>query len=60
MKLRDGQHVRHSRYGWGTILECDRQHTMVCFQTVGVKKLVTSPKAFKVIGSEARKKEPVA
>jgi hypothetical protein len=33
---------------------------MVCFQTVGVKKLVTSPKAFKVIGSEARKKEPVA
>jgi len=59
MKLKDGQYVRHSRYGWGTILESDRHQTMVCFQTVGVKKLVTSPKTFEVVGSEAHKKEPV-
>ncbi|MBZ5515695.1 MAG: hypothetical protein LAN62_12805 [Acidobacteriia bacterium] len=59
MKLKDGQQVCHSQYGWGTVLECDRHQTMVCFRTVGVKRLVTSPKTFKVVGIEARKKEPV-
>jgi hypothetical protein len=53
MKLKHGQYVRHSRYGWGTILEHDGTQTMVCFHSVGVKKFVTSLTAFSVVGREA-------
>jgi hypothetical protein len=49
MKLKDGQYVRHSKYGWGTILECDRHHTMVYFYRVGVRKLAASEAVFQVV-----------
>ncbi len=32
MKLKVGQYVRHWKYGWGAILERDRDQTMVYFQ----------------------------
>jgi hypothetical protein len=53
MKLKHGQYVRHSRYGWGTILEHDGTQTMVYFHSVGVKKFVSSRNAFSVVGREA-------
>jgi len=59
VKLKEGQYVRHSKYGWGTILERDGSQTMVYFQTVGVKRFVTSLTAFAVVEHEAPKKKPV-
>lgn len=49
MKLSCGQYVRHSKFGWGTILECDRHHTMVYFHRVGVRKLPVSEAVFQVV-----------
>ncbi len=59
MKLKPGQYVRHSKYGWGSILECNRDQTMVYFRTVGVRKFTTSLATFAVVQGEASKKKPV-
>jgi len=56
MKLKTGQYVRHSRYGWGTILEDDAKRTMVYFRNVGIRKFATSRAAFALIGGQAHKK----
>jgi hypothetical protein len=56
MKLKTGQYVRHSRYGWGTILEGDGKRTMVYFRNVGIKKFATSRTTFTIIGGQAHKK----
>lgn len=39
MKLKAGQYVRHSKYGWGTIVELEGKRTMVYFRDVGIKSL---------------------
>jgi hypothetical protein len=57
VKLKEGQYVRHSKYGWGTVLESDDSKTMVYFRNVGIKKIVTSESAFTLVGGEAHKKE---
>ena len=49
MKLKQGQYMRHSKYGWGTILDCDREHTTVYFSRVGVTKLTESEAVFMVV-----------
>jgi len=49
MKLKSGQSVRHFRYGWGAVLESDRDQTMVYFHGVGIKKFVTSLATFAVV-----------
>jgi len=59
MKLKAGQYVRHSRYGWGTILDGDRKSTTVYFRNVGIKKLTTSRDMFTLIGGEGHKKPAV-
>ena len=56
MKLRSGQYVRHSKYGWGTIVELDGKRKMVYFRDVGIKKFATSRTAFTIIGGQAHKK----
>jgi phosphosulfolactate synthase (CoM biosynthesis protein A) len=53
MKLKNGQYVRHLKFGWGTILECQRHLTTVYFHRVGVKKLNASEAAFQVIEDQA-------
>ncbi len=53
MKLKSGQSVRHFRYGWGAVLESDRDQTTVYFHTVGIKKFVTSPAIFAVVEDRA-------
>ncbi len=58
MKLKRGQYVRHSKYGWGTIVERDSDQTMVYFRNVGIKKFATSLAAFALIEGEAPKKKP--
>lgn len=57
MKLREGQYVRHSKYGWGTILESKSRQTMVYFQTVGVRKFADSQAVFEVVECKAVKKK---
>jgi hypothetical protein len=59
MKLKTGQYVRHSRYGWGTILEDDGKRTSVYFRSVGIKKLVASRDMFVVVGGQAPNKKTV-
>lgn len=49
MKLTRGQYVRHSKFGWGTILECDRVYMTVYFYSVGVRKLTASEAVFQVV-----------
>ncbi len=49
MKLKEGQYVRHSKFGWGTILACDRRYTMVHFYRVGIRKLTVSEAVFQVV-----------
>ena len=56
MKLKFGQYVHHSKYGWGTIVELDGERTMVYFRDVGIKKFATSRTAFDLIGGQAHKK----
>lgn len=56
MKLKPRQSVRHSRYGWGSILECDRHQTTVYFHTVGIRRFATSLATFVVVQNEAPKK----
>ena len=53
MKLKSGQSVRHFRYGWGAVLERDRDQTMVYFHSVGIKKFVTSMATFAVVQDQA-------
>ena len=60
MRLKPGRYVRHSKYGWGTIIECNVSRTMVYFRSVGIKKLATSPNNFAMVGGEALKKKAVA
>jgi len=60
MKLKEGQYVCHSKYGWGTILDCDSRQTTVVFRSVGVKRLATSSANFAIVGGETPKKKPVA
>jgi hypothetical protein len=61
MKLKIGQYVRHSRYGWGTILEDDAKRTIVYFRNVGIKKFATSQGTFALVAGEhgTRKSLPV-
>jgi hypothetical protein len=60
MKLKTGQYVRHSRYGWGTILEDDGKRTTAYFCKVGIKKFGVSRATFTVIGGEAHKRKTAA
>lgn len=56
MKLTRGQYVRHSKLGWGAILEVDRHHTTVFFHRVGVRKLTVSEAVFKVVEDNVARK----
>ncbi len=56
MRLKTGQYVRHSKYGWGTILEDDGKRTMVYFRNFGIKKFATSRGTFALTGGQAHKK----
>ena len=57
-RLKAGQYVRHSKYGWGTVIEWDRDQTMVYFRTIGLKKLATSSANFPMVGGDAPRKKP--
>jgi hypothetical protein len=57
MKLKQGQYVRHSKYGWGTVLERDAQQTTVYFNSVGVRKFAPSQSTFEVVESKSAKKK---
>ncbi|MGH9433523.1 MAG: hypothetical protein ACRD3T_18485 [Terriglobia bacterium] len=60
MKLKTGQYVRHSKFGWGAIVEVDREKTMVYFHTVGIKTLPTSQTTFDVVQDLGPKKGPAS
>ncbi|MGH9434748.1 MAG: hypothetical protein ACRD11_02530 [Terriglobia bacterium] len=60
MKLKTGQFVRHTKYGWGTILENSGDRTEVFFQTVGIKKFVTSVTTFAYVQDQMPRKKPAS
>ena len=60
MTLKAGQYVRHAKYGWGTIVDHDREQTLVYFRTIGIKKLEASAATFAMVGGEVLKKKPRA
>ncbi len=49
MKLKQWQSVRHSQYGWGTILEHVANQTTVYFHTVGARKFTVAQAVFEVV-----------
>jgi hypothetical protein len=57
MQLKTGQYVRHSKYGWGTVVECDRAQTLVLFRSIGIKRIETDSANFDSVGSLAPKKK---
>jgi hypothetical protein len=57
MTLKAGQYVRHSKYGWGTIMDHDRHQTLVFFRRIGIKRLDADSATFVGLGGEARKKK---
>lgn len=56
MKLKSGQYVRHSKYGWGTIMDHDAEQTLVCFRRIGIMRLQGDSATFVAVGGETRKK----
>jgi hypothetical protein len=59
MKLKPGQYVRHSQYGWGTIMDHDREQTLVFFRRIGIKRLQADSTTFVAVGGEMPKKKPL-
>lgn len=57
MTLKAGQYVRHSKYGWGTIMDHDRDQTLVFFRRIGIKRLQADSATFVAVGGEAPKKK---
>jgi len=55
MKLKAGQYVRHSKYGWGTIMDHDPNQTLVFFRRIGIKRLEAESATFVAVGGEAPK-----
>lgn len=58
MKLKNGQYVRHSRFGWGAVVECDHDQTMVFFRSVGIKRFATSADNFTAVQDNKLEKRP--
>ncbi len=59
LELQTGQYVRHFKYGWGTVVEYDRDHTLVYFRSIGIKRLATHSANF-AVAEPKRKRLPRA
>lgn len=59
MKLKPGQYVRHSKYGWGTIMDYNAEQTLVCFRRIGIKRLQADSATFVGVGGQVPKKKPL-
>ncbi len=57
MDLKAGQHIRHSKYGSGTIVSRDDHRTVVDFEDAGMKKFVTAIAVFERLEGEAPPKK---
>jgi hypothetical protein len=57
VELKAGQYVRHSKYGWGTVVEYGPAQTLVLFRSIGIKRLATDSANFAPVGSLAPKKK---
>jgi hypothetical protein len=60
MKLKSGQYVRHSKFGWGSVVERDPDETMVYFRTVGIKKFSTSLVTFDMVEDQTSRKKKLS
>jgi hypothetical protein len=58
MKLKLRQSVRHSKYGWGTVLELEGNQTTVYFCSVGIRKFPASQAVFQVVEDQGARKKP--
>jgi hypothetical protein len=48
--LPEGQYIRHEQYGLGIVRESDHERTTIDFDSVGLKKFVTSLMVAEVVG----------
>lgn len=60
MDFKPGQHIRHAKYGSGTIVSRDDQRTVVDFDDAGMKKFVTAMAVFEAVAGEAPSKKRTA
>jgi len=58
LTLKKGQYVRHTKYGWGTIVEHDSRETLVYFRTIGLKKLPAALALFANVEGAPHPKKP--
>ncbi len=57
MELKTGQYIQHFKYGLGTIVSRDEEHTQVDFDTAGMKTFITSIAVFEAAeGQSPRRK----
>ena len=48
--LSEGQCIKHDQYGFGIVAESDSERTTIDFDSVGVKKFVTSLMSMELVG----------
>jgi hypothetical protein len=48
--LSEGQCIKHEQYGFGIVAESDSERTTIDFDSVGLKKFVTSLMAMELVG----------
>ena len=57
--LPEGQYVKHSQYGFGTVTASDAERTSIDFDLHGMKKFVTSLMEVELSGEELAKRPRV-
>src|ERR1700691_5578998 len=53
--LSEGQCIKHEQYGFGIVAESDIERTTIDFDSVGLKKFVTSLMAMELVGEAPEK-----
>ncbi len=48
--LSEGQCIKHDQYGFGIVAESDAERTTIDFDSVGMKKFVTSLMSMELVG----------
>jgi hypothetical protein len=48
--LSEGQCIKHDQYGYGIVAESDAERTTIDFDSVGLKKFVTTLMAMELVG----------
>ena len=53
--LSEGQCIKHDQYGFGIVSESDNERTTIDFDSVGLKKFVTTLMSMELVGEAPEK-----